>query len=677
MARIPTPPLTEQVTRTYTVGLRFQGQDRTERRKNEIRANQILTDLQHEAFDLVEPHWFDVARNVCQDHPDRSGTYLSSHLGKKLHEQSNLGQVSRLQVVQMTQGVLDREDKFRKFLSLLDDHPDEALAWFCLGQSPLLNRLTAQKTKTSIGYARNLLVGGRRTLDTLVPEEHRLTAPYPDLSAGQVTQAVDQFCQKIRTRFQTYQAEHGDLTDPMKVFLERLECLALVPELVGQVLSDMTQLSNHPDDLPPLPDRWGLLKVSSEVLADLLHSSTIIQEQNQVVHTQQHAYLSCLRGILVTALANNPSYGFQATVQRLRETGVLTPEHLVSKPLQKPRKRYHQVFPLALVMGSKYVVGRPGNSAVMTQLAKDDHEFELLLFEPGKRRFGLVARVRFHHTLVRFLKTGATIGLLTLHRGSAPGFKIRCDVVMTGPLKAFLSKTDVQAKMAELPPPPPEPGTEAVDLNRISPYIYQTTVPHPLPSSLVLRMDNYFRTLSTLPHISLIRTLAEQQVFSHPSPENYRLLSKRNHEVRAIHERLARQRKEIHLDVKRSLTALLAHDKVRVLYVEDLSLSTRGTRGALARAIVSVPDDLVMLKLAVAAVDLVDDCRPLLYSLNPRGTSSGPHFDCPSTPAGRLDRSLAFWDEAPCLGCGEVVNVHVNASRHLNQRGLTTDPPPP
>ena len=96
------------------------------------------------------------------------------------------------------------------------------------------------------------------------------------------------------------------------------------------------------------------------------------------------------------------------------------------------------------------------------------------------------------------------------------------------------------------------------------------------------------------------------------------------------------------------------------LVLEDLELSQRGSSGALAKAIESMPDELGLYAREVLAIQLLRQRSIGLVTL-PAHYSSSRHVGC----GGALDRTIEHYDIAPCLSCHRHVNTHYNAALFL------------
>ncbi|MCE7739489.1 MAG: hypothetical protein GPJ50_08930 [Candidatus Heimdallarchaeota archaeon] len=104
--------------------------------------------------------------------------------------------------------------------------------------------------------------------------------------------------------------------------------------------------------------------------------------------------------------------------------------------------------------------------------------------------------------------------------------------------------------------------------------------------------------------------------------------------------------------------------------IERLTADPTGTKGALAKAIYTMPDSLFIYKKAVwlASLELGYDVQ--LETVPPYHTST-VHYWC----GGILARQKGQYDVAPCKKCGQQVNTHSNAAQNIASLQGTLLPP--
>ncbi len=104
-------------------------------------------------------------------------------------------------------------------------------------------------------------------------------------------------------------------------------------------------------------------------------------------------------------------------------------------------------------------------------------------------------------------------------------------------------------------------------------------------------------------------------------------------ELQRVYQRRSNLLHEIKQQCKLVTTAVLVASEASQLNVEDLRLSARDKRGALAKAILNMPDELDLFEQAVMLAASYTGTEIRLERINPFQTSS-VHYNCDS--GGRL-----------------------------------------
>ena len=84
---------------------------------------------------------------------------------------------------------------------------------------------------------------------------------------------------------------------------------------------------------------------------------------------------------------------------------------------------------------------------------------------------------------------------------------------------------------------------------------------------------------------------------------------------------------------------MLVRSQSFILCIEDLHISVRGKRGALAKTTLSMPD------------------------VDPRNTSKEKHIMCSKNLSGTISRTSQSHDYANCSVCDDRLNTHVHAAK--------------
>ena len=663
MSSTQSSTLQASVTRTYTTGLRFEGTSRKDRRAKEQQANTIVRDLQKQIGKKITPDRMDETIDFVREQRNHSGTKGAAVLAKLFNDRSNLGQVAYVTMLAAAKGTLDREKKIQAFINRLEEESIAAIEWLVFGRSPYLEWSLQHQLTIAYDYSRNLLHSARRTVDLYLPEEYRLVHSLPPLSKSALVTAIEQYRGFITHQF--YSLEK--LSQRQQAFAKKLAILDhhrfLLAESLSRWINDWNAGETNTFS------RWKALKQFTRGVEEWLAI-----EQNQKI--KQLSYFSVIRGILVHALL--PQFEEGTAVKKLIDQGIICPEHLVTKPFREEKKTSRKLIPLSLLMGSKYVVGRPGSSTVMTELANVKGAFTINIWSPGQRKSALTATIRFRKKLQQYLTNGAILKLLILHSSDGPSSKLLVDLVFMGQCWMFLSTSFMKSaffQSNQTDSPFTANSALGIDVNRIGPFILAFSEDFSLPDELLTLMTRYLRledVLSKLQHCQ-----ARWVKYFHKKPSHFlqNRLDKYSCELSFVHARRKRLLREIHRQCGRLVALAVFHIDVSLLAIEDLHLSARGTRGPLAKAILSMPDEFDLFTRALLLVEVFTGKHIPLCTVNPIYTSSGLHVGCSSSFPGRLSRSGSSYDFVRCPTCDLLVNTHRNAACLIRDRALASPLP--
>lgn len=660
----------EEVTRSYVVGLTFPGETAQQRRERELFAAAIVLGYQQELYQKLTPERVQQACGIVKEQPYLSGTRGSASLRRELGDCSNLGEAAYLPLLQAIKGMFSQQEKLYRFFELLEGRPQELVSWFLYGRTPYGETLLQQDLHLSHKYVADLVLGARRALDTYLPPDQYLTAPYPLLTAEQLQQGLTRFYQQVNESIaqqQQQQQQQGTAqpTARQQTFLKKLTNVLAHQEQITSLLVAALAEWQHPQPTTPR-SRWRHLQALSHQVAELLARPG--QQFDKL------AYFSVIRGLLVTALL--PHYDDGRFVVQLQVQGLITAEKLIAKPFSRDKPSHERQLPVALLMGSQYVVGRPGNADTLTEVARAQGNIELTFWPYRKKKQSVTGLVMLHETLQTFLRQGAKITLLTLTVSHAPAYKLRCTITMTGTRSMFFTATEIHRLQADLASTAPPRLTAApirgvgVDVNRLGEHMLTCSVPATLPTEhleLIQRYKNLERTISEL---SRSLTRKKQHSKRHPSQAAHCSWLKVKGELDRVYARRQRLLQTIHRKAGQWLAALLLQTQTSILCIEDLHFTAKGTRGALAKIILSLPDEPDLFERACLVVEWLTNRSLILVLVDPRGTSQGEHVACPCSPKGKLQRTATDWDYARCTVCGQMDNTHSNSAQHICSRGL-------
>jgi len=657
--------LNEKVTRDYRTGIRFEGETAGERHSNELFASAIVNGYQQELYSKITAERAAITEHVLSEQPDLSGTMGTGVLRPLLGDCSNLGEAAYLPLLQAVKGMFARQEKMALFLQLAGRQPRNILEWYIFGRSPYPESCVKNSLNISRGYVSAMVLGARRNLDRYLAADQQLTSPLPSITVERLENAVNDFQLEIEESMTRQLAEKGldELTNYQKAFKRRLERLVEQQEKIALLLKEWLEEQAKPLETTPR-SRWSHFNVFCRSI------STFMVEQGYS-RAAEYAYRSALRGILITALL--PLYGNGRFVQQLMVKGMICVENLISKPFSKKKIPHEQKLPLKLVMGSKYVVGRPGKGKVLTRLAREQGYFDLSFWPYRKRKQAVTGRVRLHGKLREYLEQGAEISSLTVTAGDAPARKLIVTITFKGKLKHFLSTAGIKKQSSNMTTAKNGQSVNAVgfDINRLSKYMLANSESEKLPAELLKVIERYLKLANAISEL--------HAGIDHKWKNFSRFPSKKRHvewlKVKGELNRVYNRRKNLLADIHRRSTvfiaAVLLASGSHVSCVEDLELSAKGTRGALARAILSMPDDLDLQKRSCLLVEWLTGRTTTLVKVDPRGTSQCHHHGCPSLPAGKILRDSTNYDIARCSSCHSAVNVHDNSSIEIRERGLS------
>ena len=155
----------------------------------------------------------------------------------------------------------------------------------------------------------------------------------------------------------------------------------------------------------------------------------------------------------------------------------------------------------------------------------------------------------------------------------------------------------------------------------------------------------------------------------HPSNQSKNDWLKQQSELERIHERRERLLHSIHNRAQLETAVILIHSEVDLFSVEDLRLSAKHTRGALARAILSLPDEPELTAIATMTANWITNRSINLERVDPQYTSHALHLDCTIDPPGRIKRVSNNSELGKCSGCQATILIHIHAAQVIRNRG--------
>jgi len=590
---------------------------------------ECVEDLGHQQATLCKDHVDQAVAEVVQGTILREGTQGAAELADLVGDRSNLGQSAFLTLLTASKGASERMQKLGDLLTFFERFPEERVKWFMWERSTFAEYYLAIQWKTKRTWTRNTLLGFRQHFGNHIHRE-----PWVDLhlTKKEVLRGIN----AVKTQM-VKQTPPEKWSKKQQTFWNKLQHLEL-----------------HVEELLPalrfIPTGWKAFQAYCQTIqlpgrAHKLNSALMsVMAHVYLAKQQQGEFLSLTEWI--TTLQGAPVTHFM----KLPYKGELRPQ------------------PTNLVMGKKYVIRRPGNNKVLTDLLRRGG-FSLFFLPPDKTRWkdqveGVVRPTDKMNTILKHPKVKITLVRVLPPQG--PASKIRIQLVFQGPLTAFLATDHLTKRKKQNIP---KRKHLAGDINRKGKYAFVSTLNLPLPPH-IQQLCHTWKTLDKqIPHLARLK----ETVASEWKKQKY------SYEIERLYARRERIRNEYHLRIAQWIGQQLMDCQAKVLILEDLTVETRGTKGALAKAIESMPDDIGLYAREVLAVRQVRNDRTKLVTLSPYGSST-THVGC----GGKIQRSQGQYDSAPCKKCSKQVNTHYNAAlwleaqylcQHASNKNLTSRSP--
>ncbi len=665
------PDINELVVRTYEVGLQFRGENKKEQLSNRFFANEIVRKLQYKAYDLLTPDVVQRADLIVRDRPQLRGTRGTATIRKNLGKGygSNLSQSSYLQLLAALKNQHQKEEKLKKFLKMLSNHPTELFEWLLFGRTPYIEKKLQYELYTTHKVASDMISSCRRKIDAVVPESLQLTTILAEPTHKDFKNFFSNILQKTRLDFQLDQAgkrlSTSTCTFKQFTYFNKLQLLCQHQQIIIPLIQDWIKEWNNP--LPTTPrSRWKHLALFSRSIDRLVKDQLTPNRRYN-----QHAFRSVIRELLVAALRQYYQDGWTAN-QLVND--ILDSKLIVSLPFIKQKKRYSKKLPIQLVMGYKYVIDREGTGEVLTQQAKTKGSFWIRIYPEGRKRLGVYADVLIHDKIKHFLENGATISSLVITTSTAPARKVQVQIIMDGRRWMFLSKTAIQEQILTFRKQNITLSEEIVrglglDINQLGDSMLAFSEPYLISKHLKKLIDRYNNLEQVLAEVGRQLTRKHLRYRHHPSVSSQKKWLKQQSELERIHDRRDRLLKTVHQQAQLTTAAVLIHSEVDLFSVEDLRLSAKHTRGALAKAILSLPDEPELTAIATMTANWISGRFLHLERVHPHYTSQALHLDCPSDPVGRIQRVSNNSALGKCSNCQLTLPIHIHAARVIRNRG--------
>ncbi len=579
--------------------------------------------LEKQQYKLLTPQVIKQAMELYGTNPKEG--FFTRQLCKEVGKSPNIAESAFHWLHIAVKGKRDKEQKVQGLLNFLSKNPQQLLEWLIFGRSPYTERSLENFWRTRRRYVINLLTSTRLQTDSYWRKKQKtnyftdflqFNTLLPTTTQSEVLQAIDDALVYYNHEFSLL----PQLTKRQKAFLAKLQLLKKERTTVTPFL---TSWINSPHN-----SRWKSLKTLAEQLA-------------QVIGKPSRKLFSTIRLIVVFTLFDNYMQSVPQLIKALPVANVV--------PLPFKRKKKGRL-PIKLLMKKNYVVTRQGNAKELTDKIKKQGWTELGFPRKGKQK--LTAQVHFPPKVVDYLQNGANIKVFQVSSGQAPSFKPRVDVVLEGTHACFHSNTLLHHYVMQIPKK--KTSVLGVDINRLGQYMVAFNAPVPLPKDL-LQLAEQYTHLSDKALPELTRGLLRKR-----KEYDSQGCCKLKGELNRVYTRRHRILRELTRLLPHFLASVMVKRKCKKLKIEHLTVDPTGTKGALAKAIYTMPDNLLIYKKAVWLASLELGYTVQLEAVLPYHTST-LHYGC----GGVLARQSGQYDVAPCKKCGQQVNTHNNASKNI------------
>ncbi len=612
-----TSSLPDEVMRSYQVVLKCVDQHQRE----EI--NQRIKELEQRQHKLLSQQTVKQAVDLYRRTPKEK--FFTRQLGKEIGKNPNIAESAFHWLHIAIKGKMDKEQKVQGLVNFMLKNPQQLIEWMIFGRSPYTECSLHNYWKLRRRYIINLLTSTRLQTDSYwrkkekkhyLPHFLEFNALLPICTQSEVVQAIEDALFYYSHEFSLL----PQLKKNQKTFLTKLK---LLNKEQNSVVPFLTSWINSPQT-----SRWKSLRTLAEQLA-------------KVIGKPSRKLFSAVRLIIVFTLFDK----YMQSVPQLLKA--LSPTKVVPIPFKRKKKGR---LPIKLLMKKDYVITREGNSQDLTKILKKQGWTELGFPKKGKKK--LTAEVHFPPKVIEYIQNGAHIRVFQVSSGQAPSFKPKVEAVLEGSHNCFHSSTLLHTYLSQIPAK--KTPVLGVDINRLGKYMVRFNTSIPLPQDL-LTLAKQYTNLSEKVLPELGRGLLRKR-----KAYDTRGCCKLKGELNRVHTRRNRILREITRLLPHFLAAVMVKKMCKVFKLENLTGDPTNTKGALAKAIYTMPDSLFIYKKAVwlASLELGYDVQ--IEAVPPHHTSS-IHHGC----GGVLDRQTGRYDIAPCKKCGQQVNTHDNAAQNI------------
>ena len=608
----------DTVMRSYQVALKCNSSSQREEINHRIRM------LEEKQTVILTQEVVKQAATLYRTNPRQ--TFFTRALSKLVGQSPNIAESAYHWLYIAIQVKIDKEQKVQGMLNFLSKNPQQLIEWIVFGRSPYTESCLGNYWRLHRRYIINLLTSSRTQLDAYGRKKKRtyylsnnlvLNGALPTYTQQEVLQGLDDALAYQINAF----TQLSSLSKAQNSFLNKLKFLKQEQQIVVPFLTSWINSYQN--------SRWKTLKNLSKELAD-------------IIGKPDRKLFSAVRQVVVFTLFDQI---MQSVPQLLQDLSVAK---LVPLPFKRKK---HERLPIKLLMKKDYVITRQGNASELTRQVRKQGRTVFGFPQKGKKK--LYAQVLFPSKVLEYLKKGAEIKVFQVSSGGAPSFKPRIDVVVEGAPECFHSSKLLHNYLPQIPKG--RKKVLGVDINRLGEYMVVFNTPLKLPPDLLKLAKSYSK-------LSIILKELDRQFTIKCKSHNVRAALKLKGERTLVYRRRHRILRELTRRLPHFLAAVMVKKQCQTLKIEALTTDPSGTKGALAKAIYTMPDSLYIYKKAVWLASLKLGYDVEVATVPPYHTSSR-HYGCGGTI--RRDPQKGQYDYAPCTKCGQQVNTHENAAKNI------------
>jgi hypothetical protein len=610
-------PHSKTVMRSYQVALKCVDQHQRE----EI--NQRIRKLEEQQLLLLSPQIVKKAETLYSSNPKEG--FFTRQLCKEVGKSPNIAESAFHWLHIAIKGKRDKEQKVQGLLNFLVKNPQQLVEWMIFGRSPYTESSLGNYWKLKRRYVINLLTSTRQQADGYWRKKKKATYHLNNLhhnsfltstTQQDIVQAIDDALFFYTNEFTTI----SQITKRQQAFLAKLQLLKNEQAVVAPFLTSWIN--------SPQLSRWKSLKTLAEQLANTLGKPS-------------RKLFSAVRLIIVFTLFDH----FMQSVPQLVKG--LPVAKVVPLPFKQKKKGR---LPIKLLMKKDYVITRQGNAKTLTTQIRKQGWTELGFPQKGKRK--LAAKTLFPSKVQEYIHNGAEIKLFQVSSGQAPSYKPRVDVVLGGTMDCFHSSTLLHTYLPLISGR--KKAVLGLDINRLGVHMLAFNTSVSLPPDILLLAERYTHLSNkVLPELHRGLMCKRKARDAHG-------FCKLQGELNRVYTRRMRIIRELTLLLPHFLAAVIVKKQCKTLKIEQLTVDPSGTKGALAKAIYTMPDSLFIYQKAVWLASQELGYKLQLESVSPYHTST-IHYGC----GGMLVRTQNQYNYAPCRKCGRKINTHTNAAHNI------------